>query len=43
MSMQRAIYPPSVTARKYDGELVYIPEEIIQANVLEFMGDRDPD
>ena len=37
------IYPPSVTTRRYDGEPVYIPEEIIQAYVLDVLGDRDPD
>jgi len=43
MSMQRAIYPPSVTNRRCDGEPVYIPEKTTQAYVLEVMGDRDPD
>ena len=37
------INPPSVTTRRYDGEPVYIPEEIIQAYVLDVLGNRDPD
>ena len=37
------MYPPSVTTRRYDGEPVYIPEEIIQAYVLDVLGNRDPD
>ena len=31
------------TTRRYDGEPVYIPEEIIQAYVLDVLGNRDPD
>ena len=39
---EHAIYPPSATTSRYDGEPVYIPEEIIQAYVLDVLGDRDP-
>jgi len=37
------INPPTGTTRRYDGEPVYIPKEIIQAYVLDVLGNRDPD